>query len=265
VPNRGATTPLIRFRGELVKRCIAALIILIVFASPGLIVLAQEATPVPINLPTSTPVNTEPPLATVTPTRGVPVLVATSTLSGVTVTVRFPPGNVRQAPSLESERIGTIEADEFYQVVSRSGKWLQILYNKNGYEMGWVFEDIVTIQGNATLIPVNGNAPTANVPTAEAARSSTAQVDSIIATPGGFASATSARASATGPFARTATIEPTLGGPRPTFTYPAVFAEATLAPRGAGLVQTGMPPIVPIIALAALGLFGLLISSLRRL
>ncbi len=232
---------------------------------PGLALFAQEATPVPISLPTATPINTIPPPASLTPTRNVPILIATATLQGITVTVRFPPGNVRQAPSLESEKIGTIEKDEFYQVISRSGKWLQILYNKNGQETGWVFEDIVVIQGNATIIPTNGNAPTANVPTVQAGQTGTAQINSIVATPGGFASATSARASATGPFARTATIEPTLGGPRPTFTYPPVFIEATLAPRNAGLIQTGMPPVVPIIALAALGLFGLLISSLRRL
>jgi hypothetical protein len=249
-----------RFIVSFVICCILSALIL-----PGLALLAQEATPVPINLPTVTPANTNAPPASLTPTRNVPILVSTATLPGITVTVRFPPGNIRQAPSTSSEKVGEMLAGEFYQVVSRSGKWLQIQYNKNGYDTAWVFEDIVTIQGNATLIPANGNAPTANVPTVQAGQTSTAQVNAIVATPGGFASATSARASATGSFARTATIEPTLGGPKATFTLPPVFIEATLAPRGAGVIQTGMPPIVPIIALAALGLFGLLISSLRRL
>jgi len=57
-----------------------------------------------------------------------------------------------------------------------------------------------------------------------------------------------------------------LSGPQPTFTFPAAFVEATLPPRAAATSsQGGVPPIVPIIALAGVGLFGLLVSALRRL
>lgn len=235
---------------------------------PGLSTVAQESTPVPIRLPSTTPLPTAVPVAGPTGTRAIPILEISPTpapLSGVAIRVRYPPGNVRQAPDYAAEKIGEIKENEFYPVVSRSFKWLQIAFNKNGYEFGWVYEDIVIVQGNLNSVPVNGAAPTANVPTVQAGQTTTAQANSVIRTPGGFASATSARAQATGVFLRTPTLEPTLGGPKPTFTYAPQFAEATLAPRNAGFIQTGMPPIVPIIGLAALGLFGLLISSLRRL
>jgi hypothetical protein len=172
---------------------------------------------------------------------------------------------------VDAEIIGKIRPGSFYQVVSRSEKWLQIIYGTPSPDtLGWVYEDIVVVTGNLASVPKLGigQVPTANVPTVQAQQTNTALAVSVGSTPGGFASATSARASATGVFLRTQvgpSLEPTLSGPMPTFTRPPPFAEATLAPRSSGLIQVGLPPIFPIIALAALGLFGLLISSFRRL
>jgi hypothetical protein len=73
------------------------------------------------------------------------------------------------------------------------------------------------------------------------------------------------QASATGVFTRAADDAGRQPGvPLPTFTYPPPFVEATLPSRSAAVSRGGLPPIVPIIGLATLGLAGLFISSLRR-
>ncbi len=258
-----------RFRLFLIACTIGWLALL--FVASGLVSAQTEPTAVPIVLPTLTGQATSGVAASPSPTRGVPQLGATSTGAGVVVEVRdkVVPGNVRQAPSTDAEIIGTIKPGSFYPVLSKSGKWLQILFGRPTPETtGWVFDEIVTVTGDLKSIKENGSAPTANVPTVEAQKTETAAAQSVEGTPGGFASATSARGSATGVFIRTQTgavNEPTLGGPRPTFTMPPPFAEATLSPRSSVAAAGGLPPIVPILGLAVVGLLGLMISSLRRL
>jgi hypothetical protein len=94
----------------------------------------------------------------------------------------------------------------------------------------------------------------------------TLTADFLTRTPGAPDTATALMGSATGIFTpgdTTATPGPQT--PLPTFTDPPPLIEATLPALGSGITtETGVPPIVPIIGLALLGLGGLLISSLRR-
>ncbi len=235
---------------------IAALVLL-----PTIATAQTEPTPLPIKILTFTQ---PPPTAVITtPSR-------TPTASGSTVVQvrdKTVPGNVRASPSLDAEIIGKIKPGNYYQVLSKFGKWIEILYGQPSPDTkGWVFEDIVIISGPGSIpTAVSSEVPTANVSTASA--KTTAEY--LTATPGAPGTATALQLSATGVVVRNAsgsTIEPTSNGPKPTFTYPPPYVEATLAPRSGFVTnQAGLPPIIPIIGLAAVGLFGLLISGLRRL
>ena len=203
----------------------------------------------------------------VTPTPSLTATDAAPGLARIEAKSKDTGANLRAAPSTESEKLGTIFPGQFYGVIGRFGKWLEIQYDKSPTGLAWVYEDIVNVTGLdpaaiATLSP--NTVPSPNVATGAAQ----ATLNVLTTTPGGPETATALQASATGVFTRTAggTDEPTLSGPQPTFTFPAAFVEATLPPRAAANTsQGGVPPIVPIIALAGVGLFGLLVSALRRL
>jgi hypothetical protein len=179
--------------------------------------------------------------------------------------------NIRRAPRQDEENvIVTIGKGPFYPVLGRleNGEWVQIQYDPS--IIGWVFGPLMEFRGDlAKDVPTIALSAitTVHPGTVAAVLTRTAIAGTLISTSGGFGSATSARSSATGVFLRTAggSLEPTLGGIRPTFTYPPPFVEATLAPKTSVNTQSGIPPIVPIVALAVLGLCGLLVSSLRRL
>ncbi len=228
-------------------------------------VIAQNATAtgVLIVVPTLTATDVK----KVTPTPSLTATDAAPGLARIEAKSKDTGANLRAAPSTESEKLGTIFPGQFYGVIGRFGKWLEIQYDKSPTGLAWVYEDIVNVTGLdpaaiATLSP--NTVPSPNVATGAAQ----ATLNVLTTTPGGPETATALQASATGVFTRTAggTDEPTLSGPQPTFTFPAAFVEATLPPRAAASnSQGGVPPIVPIIALAGVGLFGLLVSALRRL
>jgi hypothetical protein len=176
--------------------------------------------------------------------------------------------NIRAAPSVNAEKLGTILPGQFYAVVQRWEKWIQIQYEKSPSGLGWVYEDIVNITGiDPAAIPTAqpGGIPSPNVATAAAQQTA----NYLTATPGAPETATALQGSATGIFTRVAgeaTAGPSNSEPLPTFTYPPTLIEATVRPRGSATTsQGGVPPVVPIIVLGGLGLFGLLISALRRL
>lgn len=242
--------------------CGLLLVFSALWIAPHIAIAQTDATPLPINIPTRTQ---PPPTALIfTPSR-------TPTDSGssvVKVRDQTVPGNVRASPSTDAEIIGKIHVGETYPILSKYGKWYEILYGKpDPGTKGWVFEDIVIVESSGGSIPTSAasDVPTANVSTAAAKN----LAESITATPGAPGSATALQLSATGVVVRNPdgpTLEPVSSGPKPTFTYPPPLAEATLAPRSGFVTnQAGLPPIVPIIGLAAVGLFGLLISGLRRL
>jgi hypothetical protein len=197
-----------------------------------------------------------------TPTQGGPGLARVEAKSQDTG------ANLRAAPSTESEKLGTIYPGQFFGVIGRADKWLQIQYDKSPNGLAWVYEDIVNITGlDPAQIPTvdQTGVPSPNVATGAAQ----ATANFITLTPGAPQTATVLQSSATGVFTRVAgdaAAGPTSSGPLPTFTFPPPFVEATLpTPASASTRQGGVPPIVPIIALGGLGLFGLFISALRRL
>ncbi|HLY27022.1 MAG TPA: SH3 domain-containing protein [Aggregatilineales bacterium] len=223
------------------------------------------ATPVQIIIPTLT-ATPEPQVTTTpsrTPTQALPGLARVEAISKETG------ANLRAAPSTDAEKLGTIYPGQFYGVIGRYEKWLEIQYDKSPTGLAWVYQDIVNVTGldpNAIPTVAPNIVPSPNVSTSVAQQ--TAAV--ITLTPGGPEAATAAQASATGVFTRlpgsNVTDEPTLSGPLPTFTFPAGYVEATLPVRTSlSTSQTGIPPIVPIIALGGVGLFGLFISALRRM
>ncbi len=217
----------------------------------------SNPTPLPINIPTRTPVS--PTAIALSPTR-TPTNVGAAVIE---VKDKTTPGNVRQSPDTASAIIGQIKPGEFYPIISRSNRWIQIKFGKPDPDTtGWVYEEIVTITGAVNSIPTPLSVPSANVDAANVQSTAVA----ITQTPGAIGTATALQRSATGVVAQgTPTLEPTSSGPKPTYTYPPTLVEATLAPRVSPALSGGMPPIVPIIGLAVIGLLGLLISGLRRL
>ncbi len=229
-------------------------------AAPSLAV-----TPLPIVIPTLTPtvVKLVTPTLTPTPTGPAPGQGRAEAKD------KSVGANVRAAPDLNSEILGKIFPGQFFAVMRRYNKWLQILYDKSPSGVGWVYEDIVNVTGVSpagipTLDP--SNIPTSNVATAAAQ----ATANYLTATPGAPQTATALQASATGVFTRVAPGDDSTGAalsgePLPTFTFAPTLIEATLSPRPAAASQGGLPPAIPIIILGGLGLLGLLISGLRRL
>lgn len=220
---------------------------------------AQDATltPLPLIVVTRTP--TEVLFPSMTPSR---TPTSDTTLIRIEAKVE---ANVRSAPSLDAEILVRIVPGQFFAVTGRYARWLQIRYDRSPTGVAWVFEDVVTISGgDPALIPEIGleAVPSPNVETAAAQQTA----DFLTATPGAPGTATAMQASATGVFVRP--TDP--GAPQgpaeilPTFTYPPPFVEATLPARAATASRGGLPPIAPIMGLAALGLAGLFISSLRR-
>ncbi len=221
-------------------------------------------TPLPIVIPTltATPIKAMTPTPSRTPTN------MAASQGRVEAKDKTVGANVRASPNTSSEKLGTIVAGQFYAIVQRYENWIQIQYDKSPSGLGWVYKDIVNVTGidfaAIPTVPPEG-IPSPNVATAAAQQTA----NYLTATPGAPETATALQGSATGIFTRVSgdvTAGPTRSEPLPTFTFPPPMVEATLPARGSvAASQSGVPPIVPIMVLAGLGLFGLLISALRRL
>lgn len=215
---------------------------------------APTLTALPISIPSRTP--TPLPLSTVTPTRTPTTGVSLLRVEAITE------ARIRTAPDLNAQILESVKPGKFFNVVGRRAKWIQIVYPAAPSGRAWVYEDVIKYSGgDPKTIPEldAGSVPTANVQTA--AVQLTAQF--ITGTPGAPGTATAIQAVATGVFTAVA-ANTTPSGPLPTFTFPAPMLEPTLPARASAVPQGGLPPIVPIIGLGVLGVFGLLISVLRR-
>lgn len=242
-----------------------------VYASPGA-QISVSATPIQVQLPSANNTTGNEIVATETPTR-TPTPVGNALLEAITE------ANVRAEPDLDAEKLGTIRSGETYSILGRYYRWLQFQYDKSPSGTGWVFDELVTIIGDQTTIPdLNVNA----LPTVDAAAvDATATWDVITRMPGGILTATADARILPAPGLEIP--NPGQGGndialPQvlPTFTWPPELAAArpTSTPTpadAAGVVEdiaisldNGVAPFVPILALAGLGIFGLLISSVRR-
>jgi hypothetical protein len=192
--------------------------------------------------------------------------------------------NVRAAPSLDSDRLGTIRAGETFPVLGRYFRWFQFRYNPSPSGTGWVYDELVNVIGDVAEIPeINANV----LPTVDTSTLNITQTwEAITQTPGGLLTATAeARFIQPPSNPQIAVTQEAFSGldsdvleVLPTFTYPPnIIAQA---PNIAGpnieasptettsslvdVVSNGIAPIVPIMALVGFGLLGLTISSRRR-
>ncbi|MFN8451726.1 MAG: SH3 domain-containing protein [Anaerolineae bacterium] len=240
-----------------------------VYADP--VVQVPTETPAVINLSPVTQAAGEQPVgdnAGATATR-------TPTPEGVALLEAKEFANVRAEPSTESAQLGTIRVGETYNVIGRYVSWIQFEYPSSPNGRGWVYGELVNLSGNIANIP-DIDPYSAGVALDSASSGATATQNIITQTPGGVLTATAISRQSSAPGAATPTDSGTRA-PEPTYTYPpgmvalaptAGFAqttdtsgEPTVAPASSG---DSLPPIVPILILGGLGLFGLAISALRR-
>jgi hypothetical protein len=220
---------------------------------------AQEATPVPLIFPTST----ASPAASGTPTR-----TPTQGASGAFVEANSEATNVRAGPDINEARLGQIGPGTQYPILGRRFNWYLIAYpNAPGGE-AWVYNEVVTVTGDAaTIVEMElGDIPTSD-PLLSAADDT---AEAITQTPGiAFTLTAQSFITPTGVFTAAPGAESTLapGQSLPTYTFPPYSPTPVAVPRAnpTPVSQSGLPPIVPILALGALGLMGLLVAVLRRL
>jgi uncharacterized protein YraI len=143
--------------------------------------------------------------------------------------------NVRAGPSQDYPKVGVLQQGEKVPALGRSvgGDWVEIAYPIVDGGVAWVYAYLVSISGGDLQVIVPPPTPTPKV---------------------------------------TPTIDPTLAaqfiievGPTrlPTFTQPPPLSIPTYAATNGNNVSAGFPMGFIIIGLAALGLFGLVISVFR--
>lgn len=237
-----------------------------VFISPDAVARQQPSgTAGEVILPTST---ASPLPATETPTR-------TPTLAGpALIEARNPDTNVRSGPDISDDRLGQIQPGERYVVLGRRFKWLQIQFPNSPTSIGWVFEDVVNIIGEADQIP---EISLEELPTTDPIIA--AQQETLIAatlTPGGVLTLTrESFITPEGLFTSPPLIEEqsrTLapGEVLPTYTFPPftntpIPPSSLRAPDSTSSDSSNFAPAIPALGLIGLGLLGLMIGIFRRL
>lgn len=145
--------------------------------------------------------------------------------------------NVRLCPNVECDLVGVLIAGQRAPAIGRSpgGDWIQIIYPGVPGDQAWVYSPNVVLPAGPSMLPIVEPQPT---PTPRI----------------------------------TATIDPTLAAQftlgnnfatrLPTYTPAPVVVQPTFEVAG-GKGAAGFPPIIAILALMILGLFGTIISALR--
>jgi hypothetical protein len=238
--------------------------------------VAQAPTPLEVRIVTSTPppVDLSTPTTTFTPSPDVQsaaMLQAKQSAGEV---------NVRATPDIDGELRGKITYGTQYVVTGRYFKWYQFAYDSAPDGVAWVFDELVEVTGDISLIPDLSQTPQATLDPTAAIASQNAL------TPGSDLTATAGSREIVGPVAavnvdgttQADAVQTNAEVARtvlPTFTYPASIAmlatpEVTEQNRTEerlpedGIAPQAVPPIVPIALLGVFGIFGLAISTLRR-
>jgi hypothetical protein len=229
---------------------------------------APTATPAPVDLSSvagQQPLFADPPTATRTPTQAPPALLEP-----------LETANIRAEPSTDAAILGVMRTGERYNVTGRYFQWYQFQYQQSPNGLGWVFGELVRIDGDPNLIPEIDLSVQATLDPVLLGATQTLQA--VTQTPGGLLTATAnARIIAPPPGAGAGVSADgsAAGTPMATFTYPAgvVFVPT---PEGGRMVEDdasqaaasdgggGLPPIVPILVMGGIGVLGLAISSVRR-
>jgi hypothetical protein len=264
---------------------------LMVLFGLGLPSLAQDeiaqvrvtATPVFAVIPTLTLPPTEIAIAT-------PTVTLTPTPQGAALLEMSPTStdvNIRSTPEIvDGNVVGKMERGIQYVVVGRYEQWWQFIYPNSPTGFGWAFDTLVAIIGNENDVPPVANpfvnAVVAAAPPVIDAASLSLTLAASTLTPGAEQTL-----SAGSRLLQAPTLNPEIATDvalannqeLPTFTPPAEVAPRTAGSQGSldvtptpdilleavsTLTSGNLPPMVPILLLAAGGLLGLLVSSLRR-
>jgi hypothetical protein len=145
--------------------------------------------------------------------------------------------NVRSGPGTSPyEQIGVLLQGQTAPALGRSegGDWIEIVYPGVPGNVGWVYANLVVLQGQGFL-PVVEPPPTPTPKT-------TATIDPTLAAQFNLLNVTPTR--------------------RPTFTPAPAVIQPTFAPQGPAS-RSGFPPVLAIAGLLVVGVFGTLISFLR--
>jgi len=215
---------------------------------------ADDATPVRANLITRTPESAQVLAPTITPSL-TPTPQPAARLQALQSAGNV---NVRVLPDIESDLLGAIAHGTLYPVLRNYYRWYELGFELSPNGRAWVYGDLVTIEGDRSLIEV---------------------IDTLNAVepPGGFALSGGQDTDDAGANPRTieiATVEAEAASAvevvdataLPTYTPPATqppFAHQLEAVEAAQPPLLNLPPLVAILALAGLGALGLLISAFR--
>lgn len=237
----------------------------------------QQPTPITVQLSTATPL---PLLGAGSPVLASSTPLPTDTPVGGAELEAITESNVRGDASTEADRLGVIVPGERYLITGRYFRWLQFRYPNSPNGLAWVYDELVTISGDQSLIPdLSVEQPTPDPIIA----ASTQTAAAILAVPGGDMTATAGARLLEGPVSvdgnaiqGESNLNPEGETRLPTFT-PApdvneLVAQSAIVPTETletnfidRTVNRGsVPPIVPITALIGFGILGLGASFMRR-
>jgi len=240
-----------------------------ILAAPNVVVGAQAqrtATAITVRLVTATPPGAQPfpPTVTSLPTATLPgpaFLQAPVTAGNI---------NVRAAPNLDSEVLGTISFGALYPALRRYFQWYELRYEPSPNGRAWVYGELVEVTGDLdniqvvdnfadiSVIPSDGNSLEAEDGGAAAESDDDSRV-LVISTEDGAAGRSEAER---------------MASPLPTFTrppdLPAIIPTGNIDAPTQNEARTDpgrrsqLPPLFPIVMLAGFGLVGLLINLIRQ-
>lgn len=182
--------------------------------------------------------------------------------------------NIRSGPEITDEnQIGTIREGERYAIVGRYFNWVQFQYEFAEDNRAWVYVDLIDILGDESQIPIIDLNATPTLDPLIAGATQTRE--GILAQPGGVLTITAQSRIIQLPPGEDGVARSSFdsnGEARPTFTYPPnviaglptlevtrdVEISSPVSNRAA--TNTGIPPLLPIMVLAGLGLLGVLYS-----
>lgn len=166
--------------------------------------------------------------------------------------------NIRALPSLDGEILGTIAAGVEYQVLRNYYRWYEFRYDLSPNGRGWIYGDLVEIVGDRSQIEIVDNP--ADIAAPRQLQNSDDSADSEEAE----------RTIAISTLQANSDVSVELGEVTvlPTFTPPAAtpvsVTEQLELETSEPVPWADLPPILPVAALAGLGILGFLINALRR-
>jgi hypothetical protein len=250
--------------------------------SPANTAIAQvrvTATPVRVQLPTQSAPATEIAIATPTPT-------FTPTEIGPLL-IEIPEDiseiNVRELPEPDAQQLGLVRASERYVVTGRYFSWLRIDFEASPTGEGWIFGQLVTVLGDEAQIPdIDPYNTSEDSVIIEAETLDGTPVEDIDAQAVNATPTVDERQIVIPTAGQGETLSTSGGNQLPTFTPPpeSVIRNNNIAAENvvlsdaetAGvteqaitdLIDTGLPPIIPMLLLGGFGLLGMTVVILRR-